>query len=271
MEKKFAENLGKAVFFTLARKKDDGGFGATPKLPATLEDTYHGMRIVDGIERYCGLPKGVRLERELHSQFLLHFVSQEPNLSMKGAYQLIWCMIRCGLCAKAEGIAAKIFLNYTPQGLEDIYYAMSICWLLDLTTPFGFSSQKLAETVLFKGILFKRWMAIFIDKMTGGRLIDQNKAAIWISKCQNYDGGYGFLPGSTSYLENTHFALHALEFLNERPHDRENITRFVIGCQTKKGGFSRRADAAPFLDATWHGVASLILITDNNDLLRLAP
>ena len=271
MEKKFAENLRKAVFFTLDRKKDDGGFGATPKLPATLEDTYHGLRILDGVERYCGLPKGVELERELHSQFLLYFVSKKPNLGMKGAYQLIWCMKRCSLCAKAERIAKKDFLNSTPQGLEDIYYAMSICWLLDLTTPFGFSSQKLAQTVTFKGILFKRWMAIFIDKMTGGGLIDQRKASNWIKKCQNYDGGFGFLPGSTSYLENTHFALHALGFLNESTLDRENATRFVIGCQTKNGGFSRKADAAPFLDATWHGVASLILNSNNNDLLRVTP
>ncbi len=271
MEKKFAYNLSKAVCFTLERKKIDGGFGATPKLPATLEDTFHALRILEAVERYCGLSKDVKFDKNLHSDFLLRFIEKRPNLGMKSAFQLIWCMKRCSLSAKAQKFAKKHYLSLRPQSTEGLYYTLNISKLLDLKLPFRYSREELAKIVTFKGILFRRWMAIFIDKMTGGRLIDQNKAAIWISKCQNYDGGYGFLPGSTSYLENTHFALHALEFLNERPHDRENITRFVIGCQTKKGGFSRRADAAPFLDATWHGVASLILVADNNDLLRLAP
>ena len=32
--------------FVLARKKESGGFGATPRLPATIEDTYHALQIL---------------------------------------------------------------------------------------------------------------------------------------------------------------------------------------------------------------------------------
>ena len=264
MEKKFAYNLSKAVCFTLERKKIDGGFGATPKLPATLEDTFHALRILETVERYCGLSKDVKFDENLHSDFLLRFIEKRPNLGMKSAFQLIWCMKRCSLSAKAQKFAKKHYLSLRPQSTEGLYYALNISKLLDLTPPFRYSREELSKIVTFKGILFRRWMAAFVDYTLKSGLINQKAAAKWIRRCQNYDGGFGFLPGSTSYLENTHFGLHALVFMKEPPIDMENATRFVLGCQTRSGGFSRKADAAPFLDATWHGVATLILLATTN-------
>ncbi len=264
MEKKFAHNLSKAVCFTLERKKIDGGFGATPKLPATLEDTFHALRILDAVERFCGLSKDVKFDENLHSDFLLRFIEKRPNLGMKSAFQLIWCMKRCSLSAKAQKFAKKHYLSLRPQSTEGLYYALNISKLLDLTPPFRYSREELSKIVTFKGILFRRWMATFVDYTLKSGLINQKAAAKWIRRCQNYDGGFGFLPGSTSYLENTHFGLHALVFMKEPPIDMENATRFVLGCQTRSGGFSRKADAAPFLDATWHGVATLILLATTN-------
>ncbi len=264
MEKKFAYNLSKAVCFTLERKKIDGGFGATPKLPATLEDTFHALRILDAVERYCGLSKDVKFDENLHSDFLLRFIEKRPNLGMKSAFQLIWCMKRCSLSAKAQKFAKKHYLSLRPQSTEGLYYALNISKLLDLKLPFRYSREELAKIVTFKGILFRRWMATFVDYTLKSGLINQKAAAKWIRRCQNYDGGFGFLPGSTSYLENTHFGLHALVFMKEPPIDMENAARFVLGCQTRSGGFSRKADAAPFLDTTWHGVATLILLATTN-------
>ncbi len=264
MEKKFAHNLSKALSFTLERKKIKGGFGATPKLPATLEDTFHALRILDAVERYCGLSNDVKFDENLHSDFLLRFIEKRPNLGMKGAFQLIWCMKRCSLSTKAQKLAKEHYLASRPQSTEGLYYALNISKLLDLTLPFRYSREELSKIVTFKGILFRRWMAAFVDYTLKSGLINQKAAAKWIRRCQNYDGGFGFLPGSTSYLENTHFGLHALVFMKEPPIDMENATGFVLGCQTKSGGFSRKADAAPFLDATWHGVATLILLARAN-------
>jgi len=264
VEKKFAHNFLEALSFTLERKKIDGGFGATPKLPATLEDTFHGLRILDAVERYCSLPKDVKFDENLHSDFLLRFIKKRPNLGMKGAFQLIWCMKRCSLSTKAQKLAKEHYLASRPQSAEGLYYALNISKLLDLTLPFRYSREELSKIVTFRGILFRRWMATFVDYTLKSGLINQKAAAKWIRRCQNYDGGFGFLPGSTSYLENTHFGLHALIFMKEPPMDMENATGFVLGCQTRSGGFSRKADAAPFLDATWHGVATLILLARAN-------
>ncbi len=260
MKKKFAENLHRAVFFTMKRLKKDGGFGATPKLPATIEDTYHGLKILDETERFCGLPENTGIEPELHAGFLIRFLDTRPCLGMKGAWQLVWCMNRCGLEAMAKKLASTWFLRSVQRNSEGLYYALRISTLMNIPLPYKYSAEELRAIAAFKGILFRRWMAIFIDKKTGAGLIDHTAAASWVRRCQNYDGGFGFLPGSTSYLENTHFALKALDFMKEQVPDLENAERFVLGCQTKNGGFSRKADAAPFLDATWHGTAALIYL-----------
>lgn len=79
----------------------------------------------------------------------------------------------------------------------------------------------------------------------------------WLQACQNGDGGFGFFPGTTSFIENCHACLRALAFLGAKPLDPELAASFLSGCQTAGGGFSRGGRAAPFLDATWHALASL--------------
>ena len=36
--------LNKLIDFVLKREKSEGGFGATPFLPATIEDTYYAVK-----------------------------------------------------------------------------------------------------------------------------------------------------------------------------------------------------------------------------------
>ena len=46
------------------------------------------------------------------------------------------------------------------------------------------------------------------------------------------------------------------------PVDLANARAFIISSQTGGGGFARSPGAAPFLDASWHGVASLHLLEE---------
>jgi hypothetical protein len=41
-----------AIPFVAARKKETGGFGATPRLPATIQDTYHALHILQLARQY---------------------------------------------------------------------------------------------------------------------------------------------------------------------------------------------------------------------------
>ena len=44
---KINEVFSRAIDFVLLREKREGGFGATPKLPATIEDTFHSLKIIE--------------------------------------------------------------------------------------------------------------------------------------------------------------------------------------------------------------------------------
>ena len=51
------EILSGIISFVEARRKEEGGYGATPLLPATVEDTYHALRILDLLCRMRSLRK----------------------------------------------------------------------------------------------------------------------------------------------------------------------------------------------------------------------
>ncbi len=259
MTSRFAKNLHEAVFFAVKRQKREGGFGATPRLPATLEDTFHALRIVDAVEQYCGLPNGVSINKKTHTKFLTDFLKNWNSRTAKGVYHLTWCLKWCGV-TNLDKILTEKERNEVCKTQENLYYFLKIARLLNWHEHETCDREKLFNIVSFKGILFRRWTAIFINAATEAGLFDMNKAYNWILACRNYDGGFGFLPGSTSYLENSHYALMALKILGKGLDEPEETTNFVLGCQTGAGGFSRRAGAAPFLDATWHGSASLIAL-----------
>ncbi|GAB4336916.1 MAG: hypothetical protein Kow0089_07640 [Desulfobulbaceae bacterium] len=89
--------------------------------------------------------------------------------------------------------------------------------------------------------------------------VSSGELADWLRSCQNGDGGFGFYPHTTSFIENTHAALEALALLGAGPLHPQRAFDYLIGCRTACGGFGRGSRTAPFLDATWHGVAGLSL------------
>ena len=260
MDKNFTFQLYKALGFVLKRQKEHGGFGATPKLPATLEDTYHALRIIELIQTYCGLPKGVALNDKKHSYFLKMFLQRNPHLSIKGIYQLVWCLNALNLKNEIHHVVRERIHDIQYTSNEEAYYILKTSRLVDNENfDFEINEENIVKTVTFQGVLEKRWMYVYVNVFTGNAF-DKKYVAHWIKKCQNYDGGFGFLPGTTSYLENCHFAMRALTLIEEHPYDVFGAIEFVTGCQRKSGGFSRKADAAPFLDSTYHGVSALVLL-----------
>jgi prenyltransferase beta subunit len=92
--------------------------------------------------------------------------------------------------------------------------------------------------------------------------IDFNRQEIikWVQLCQNGDGGFGFYPGTTSFMENTYCALEILAKLGSSPVQTELCQRYILSCQTKNGGFGRAPASFPFIESTFHAVMGLLLL-----------
>jgi hypothetical protein len=65
------------------------------------------------------------------------------------------------------------------------------------------------------------------------------------------------LPYTTTFLENTCYALRGLYALNVIPIDLEKCEQFVISCKTGNGGFSRKSSSLGTLQSTYHAICSL--------------
>ena len=259
------ENLLGAEEYIKLRKKAGGGFAATPKLPATIEDTYHSLKIISSISPLIrtGFSEEIRRWPGLCS-FLARFLSRDLELSPRGVFQLFWCMKHCAILPEKDQVVA-ILNRYVlrSRNRENLYFAQRISMeCLDVR-----DRQDIAQIVeysetsgLFTGILTRRMMDLYLDRhLHWGRIVPE-EAAAWFSACQNPDGGFGFMPGTTSYIENCHYGLTALYMLNSKSVDSRACRNFIMACRTKSGGFSRNSNAAPFLDATWHAVKGLLLL-----------
>ncbi len=240
-----------ALGFVFARQKKEGGFSLTPELPATLEDTYYAFKILE-------VAKGLDIKItnfyiDAHKLYLISKLKTIQQLNKKSAYQLLFCL---------NFIGEKILNPFTKikeevLSLEDAFYFLKCSELLE---------QKLKLNIVeygFIGIIKKRFMSLYLDRAFKANKIQDKLAADWISSCQNPDGGFGFLPGTTSFIENTFWAIKALKLL-KTPLEQMDITKcYIFSCKTKGGGFSRKAGAAPFLDATFYAVVSIYNLMEN--------
>jgi hypothetical protein len=261
------------VAFVMARWQDSGGFGFAPTLPASVEDTYHALRILEMIR-----PVSERELRELKGNqdlkaFLMHKEDKE-TWSFRTAYQYLALCAFCGVCPEHGWL--KRFLG---KGLKEVvslserYYLMriqreclsSVAELLRRTGP---EAPSVDHYIVFDEdqpenwrTADELWMCLYLVEGSPEALHTTKKELIeWLRACQTPDGGFGFLPGTTSFIENSHWCLSALALLSSAPLSPDMARDFILWCKTRGGGFARKPGAAPFLDATFHAVASLSLL-----------
>jgi hypothetical protein len=89
---------------------------------------------------------------------------------------------------------------------------------------------------------------------------DKQEIVRWIQLCQNGDGGFGFYPGTTSYMENIYCALEILSKLYSAPMKIDLCQNYILSCQTASGGFGRAPASFPFIESTFHAVVGLLLL-----------
>ncbi len=249
--------------FVMDREKADGGFGATPKLPATVEDTYHGLRIISAISGITGSSLWRETtQKDSIRAFLAGYMQGDLELGPRGIFQLLWCMKSCGILPEnstCHAILQRRVLHDCRR--ENLYFSIrATVEIIDREPGILETACSTGAGRPFSGILRLRMMDVYIDRQLNQHRIPPRQASEWFAACQNPDGGFGFMPGTTSYIENCHYGLAALAMLGSRPANSPACWQFIMGCRTKSGGFSRNSNAAPFLDATWHATRSLMFL-----------
>ncbi len=247
--------IEKTLQFVSERKKETGGFGATRLLPPTVEDTYHALMILLTIQEETDIETLPLDDNGLKS--FLREREAEPTKNARTLFQIAKSMITIRM--EPDQKKLKDFALYRISQdvpLEEIYYSARIFNEIlqeEFPCPSHILNLKTWRTAKdLRMLMYSKGKDSISNK-------DKKTYVQWLQDCQNYDGGFGFMPGTTSYVENTHTCLRALEWLNSPPKDSTAAKNFILACRTVRGGFSRIQGAAPFLDATWHGIISLKL------------
>jgi hypothetical protein len=243
--------VSKVSNFILSYEQEEGGFSFSKYTPATREDTYYAV-------------KGLNLiDYQYKEEKILNYIIQLiPNqiINYRNFYQLLYLVYIFDLKPQRKlmvGLIKESEFQY--HILSDIYYYVLIINTLNLPLP---------QTVY--DIISEYTVGSFRDlPNTVKHLIllsclnipfDEDYYLTYLKCCQSGDGGYGFLPGSTSFLENVCYALRAHRHLQSPPLHTDKILAFIQRCQGRRGGFGRKDITLPTIRSTYHALESLTLL-----------
>jgi len=254
------EDYSEICRFVLARRVETGGFNASPTLAASVQDTYYALRILKSLPGLCQDELGSVMKDSCLESYL-QYIDKNCQFSFKTIFQYLYsCSLLC--MNLDERWSRRFFAErlMKTNTFADIYYCIRI--LREIYNSFVNVSEKDIRSFT------KNWntaeqlsMLLYINNGSCRGLSGSNEDLItWLQMCQTPDGGFGGMPGTTSFIEKCHSCLRALSLLNAAPLRPEKARSFIMRCKTADGGFARKNGGAPFLDATWHAVASLNIL-----------
>jgi hypothetical protein len=240
--------LSKVVQYLKDREKKEGGFSFAPELYPDIEDTYYAIRILQFLDvdvnrnntgnymrnidwREVGFPRAIYMLVYLHLFLDIDFPPLLTQLLEKD-----WARFQV-LDAQYFSDEIQKLLKRPSDSLQSLSY-------------FHFHPKENLQTL-------RKKISILLN-----HAIDFDRQAIikWVQLCQNGDGGFGFYPETTSYMENTYCGLEILSKLDSSPMQIELCRKYILSCQTKGGGFGRAPISFPFIESTFHAVAGLLYL-----------
>jgi hypothetical protein len=251
------------VEFVEKRRKASGGYGATPRLPATIEDSFEALAIAGALVHLA--PGNALVHPPAKDAALRDYLARALSRTWPGlrtTAQLIRAGRQLGLPLDRE--KGRDYLAAHFSGAPDFRTA---CYSAGIAEDLGLEDYRDSawQEVRLPPRLTVREARMFLRlrKIIGRDPAREHPDLVaWLQGCQTGDGGFGFFPGTTSFIENCHYALAGLRLLGAKPSYPDKARRFLVSCQTGSGGFGRSPRAAPFLDATWHGLAALACLSD---------
>ncbi|HSR35670.1 MAG TPA: prenyltransferase/squalene oxidase repeat-containing protein, partial [Desulfurivibrionaceae bacterium] len=252
-------DYAKLVEFVAIRRKESGGYGATRRLPATVEDTYEAVGLLAAVADQASVPVAPANDAAL-ADYLAR-VQAKPWLGLATTFQLLATCRRLGVAVDLARLRhyADSALTGSP-GLETSYFVARLAQEVAGEEPAAWLGQNPDLTLPERRSVSQVRMLVAAKTLLGQPIGQAEPLVAWLRQSQNGDGGFGFFPGTTSFIENCHSALAALALLGAKPAEPEEARAFVVSCQTGRGGFARNPKAAPFLDASWHAIRSLALL-----------
>ncbi len=231
------------IEFIFLRYKEDGGFAAFPSLPSTIEDTFYAVDMVEKLHRLApDIALIPRIRPDIMADFIRSHSAAKASLPVRLRYYLDKISRICALSSHFTTGAG--FGHAKIISFADIYYRAALTDKYPDTAA-GIPPIDLRHCTC-KDVYYHTLLSPKPNLSQRGILVS------WLKRCQNYDGGFGFYPGTTSFIENCDYCLAALSILEDTPFDLPGADRFILACQCAAGGFSRNIRAVPFLESTWH-------------------
>ena len=240
----------KIVQYLREREKEDGGFSFAPDLYPDIEDTYYAIRTLQLLE--------VEINRSKMANYLRSINWTDVGFP-RAVYMIVYLHLSAGieLPVPLVDFLKKDWSRFQP--LDAQYYSNEIWKLLNKPLKplpslslFKFHQQDSLQSLRKK---ISALLDLNID-------FDRQQIIRWVQLCQNGDGGFGFYPGTTSFMENNYCALEILLKLNSSPLEIDTCRDYILGCQTKNGGFGRAPMSFPFIESTFHAVAGLFFLRE---------
>lgn len=241
--------------FVGKRRKDTGGYGATPRLPATIEDTFQAV----AIRLILGEDQPTPRSEPALAGYLARMLNV-PWLGIGTTFRLLVTCRVCGIDIDAKGLRSHLAICLDRDASLATTYYVGMIFRVILGVEADIPGPERPVALPDRCAVEDVARYLVMKTMRHERIEEADTLTTWLQRSQSGDGGFGFFPGTTSFIENCHAALAALSLLGARPLDPDNARAFIIGCQTGRGGFARSSRAAPFLDASWHALASLRLL-----------
>lgn len=243
-------DVNKIVQYLKEREKDRGGFSFAPNLYPNIEDTYYAFRTLKILR--------VEINRERTANYLKTIDWMRMGFP-RTLYMLVYLHISLDIELPVP-FSELLKMDWTRfQAIDAQYFYDMLQKLLNKPllplqslSYFQFHPKDNLQTL-------RKKVSILLNH---GIDFNRNEIIEWVQLSQNGDGGFGFYPGTTSYMENTYCALEILFKLQANPLDMDSCKKYILGCQTKSGGFGRAPITFPFIESTFHAVSGWLLIKE---------
>ncbi len=212
--------------FCFARLKEEGGFGASPYLPPTIEDTYFAVKILN------------LLKASFPAEGTILFLRQKAKAPLPPRLAFF---LKETLSLLGFPFAPQVLLPRAPK-LDEGFYLKLLGHPLEKVP--ALSPRPTLEELFFYAYLAPEQARNYLP---------------YVLRAQNPDGGFGFYPGTTSFLENAYYALKFLRVFKTQVKKPEALRDYVIACWRREG-FARSPGGIPFLEATYQALEILSLL-----------
>jgi hypothetical protein len=238
----------KVIQYLKGREKEGGGFSFAPELYPDIEDTYYAVKTLKLLK--------ADVDRDKTANYLKSIDWKEVAFA-RAVYMLLYIHLSLDIDLPPQlmGLSSKDWSGFAM--LDAQYFSDEMGKLLGRplkplhsSSPFQFQANESLQTL-------RKKVSILLDRDIN---FDRQQIIRWVQSSQNGDGGFGFYPETTSYIENTYCALEILSKLGSSPMQSELCRKYILGCQTKGGGFSRAPASFPFIESTYYAVAGLFLL-----------